>query len=52
MCLSVCRLQGKIKTGKFYFEKMLPKADGHLGAMAGSKSIRAFKDEEFDAAYK
>lgn len=45
--------KSKIKTGKFYFEKMLPRADGHMGALRGkTSSVMNMSSSEFHASYQ
>ena len=38
----------KIKTGEFYFAKLMPRAQAHCDAIsAGPKTLSTFRDEEF-----
>ena len=44
-----CCLQAKLKTGKYYFERMLPMANAHYAAAAKPPStVMSITDEEFD----
>ena len=44
--------QAKLQTAAFYFDRMLPKAHGHLACLRnGAKSLMAMSEEQFGLSF-